>query len=79
MNQPIPWSGSLLQKLTVTQLVKKFPIFYGTRRFITTFTRAGHRSLSRLKCIQSRAREHISHPYKTIGKITVLYILSSCF
>jgi hypothetical protein len=26
-------------KLTVTQLAKKFPIFYGTRRFITVFTR----------------------------------------
>jgi hypothetical protein len=28
----------LLEKLTVTQLVKKFPTFYGTRRFITVFT-----------------------------------------
>jgi hypothetical protein len=29
----------LLEKLVVTQLVKKFPAFYGTQRFITTFTR----------------------------------------
>jgi hypothetical protein len=29
-----------LQKLTVTQLVKKFPSFYETRNFITVFTRA---------------------------------------
>jgi len=28
----------LLQKLTAPQLLKKFPLFYGTRRFITTFT-----------------------------------------
>jgi len=27
-------------KLTVTQLVKKLPAFYGTRKFITDFTRA---------------------------------------
>jgi hypothetical protein len=31
---------SLLEKLTVPQLVKKLPIFYGTRRFITAFTKA---------------------------------------
>jgi len=36
----------LLEKLTVTQLVKKFSAFYGTRRFITVFTRARHWSLS---------------------------------
>jgi hypothetical protein len=32
----------LPEKLTVTQLVNKFPAFYGTRRFITVFTRARH-------------------------------------
>jgi len=30
------------QKLIVTQLVKKFPAFYGTHRFITAFTRTHH-------------------------------------
>jgi hypothetical protein len=30
-----PWSTVLLEKLTGWQLVKKFPAFYGTRRFIT--------------------------------------------
>ena len=39
-------SRVLLEKLTVPQLVKKFPAFYGTRRFITAFTSAGHLSLS---------------------------------
>ena len=29
-----PWSRVLLDKLTVFQLVKKFPTLYGTRRFI---------------------------------------------
>jgi hypothetical protein len=41
-----PWSRGLLEKLTVYQLVMKFPAFYGTRRFITAFTRARHLSLS---------------------------------
>jgi prolipoprotein diacylglyceryltransferase len=40
-----PWSR-VLETLTCSQLVKKFPVFYGTRRFITTFTRARHLSLS---------------------------------
>jgi len=36
----------LLEKLTSSQLVKKYPAFYGTQRFITAFTRAHHLSLS---------------------------------
>ena len=35
-----PRSRVLLEKLTSSQPVKKFPAFYGTRRFITAFTRA---------------------------------------
>jgi hypothetical protein len=41
-----PWSRGLLEKLTVSQLVEKFPAFDGTRRFITAFTRARHLFLS---------------------------------
>ena len=46
-------SGSkvLLEKLTGSQLVKKFASFYGTPRFITAFTRSRH--LSRASSIQS--------------------------
>jgi len=32
-----PWSRVLLEILTGLQLVKKFPIFYGTRMFITAW------------------------------------------
>jgi hypothetical protein len=39
----------LLKKLEYAQLVKKFPIFYGTRKFITVFTRARHLSLKKVK------------------------------
>jgi len=41
-----PWSRVLLEKLTGSQLVKKFPVFYGARSFITAFTSASHLSLS---------------------------------
>jgi hypothetical protein len=42
----IPWSRIFLEKLTVAQLIKKFPTFYETRKFIIVFTRARHWSLS---------------------------------
>jgi hypothetical protein len=35
-----PWSRVLVEKLTGSQLVKKFLAFYGTWRFITAFTSA---------------------------------------
>jgi hypothetical protein len=41
-----PRSRVLLEKLTGSQLVKKFPALYGTRRVITAFTRARYLSLS---------------------------------
>jgi hypothetical protein len=48
-----PWSRILLKKQTGSQLVKKFPAFYGTRKFITAFTRNRHLSLSWASLIQS--------------------------
>jgi len=48
-----PWSRVLHEKLTSSQLVKKFPAFYGSRRFITAFTSARHLSLSWTSWIQS--------------------------
>ena len=46
-------AGSLLEKLTGLQLVKKFPAFHGTRRFITALTSVRHLSLSWASPIQS--------------------------
>ena len=48
-----PWCRVLLQKLTGLQLVKKFPTFHGTRRFITALTNVRHLSLSWASPIQS--------------------------
>jgi hypothetical protein len=41
-----PWSTGLLEKLTGSQTVKKFPALNGTQRFITAFTSAHHMSFS---------------------------------
>ena len=43
----------LLEKLTGLQLVKKFPAFHGTRKFITALTSFRHLSLSWASPIQS--------------------------
>ena len=48
-----PWCRILLEKLTGLQLVKKFPSFHGTRRFITALTSVRHLSLSWACPIQS--------------------------
>jgi hypothetical protein len=48
-----PWSRVLLENLTVSQLVKKFPIFYGTRSFITSSTGDRQLSLTWASSIQS--------------------------
>ena len=53
-----PWCRVLLEKLTGLQLVKKFPAFYGTRRFITALTSVRHLYLSCASPIQST----YSHP-----------------
>ena len=48
-----PWCRVLLEKLTGLLLVKKFPAFHGTRRFITALTSVRHLSLSWANPIQS--------------------------
>jgi len=48
-----PWRRVLLEKLTGLQLVKKFPAFHRTRRFITALTSVRHLSLSWASPIQS--------------------------
>ena len=54
-----PWCRVLLEKLTGLQLVKKFPAFHGTRRFITALTSVRQLSLSWASPIQS------IYPYPT--------------
>ena len=55
-----PWCRFLLEKLTGLQLVKKFPAFHGTRRFITALTSVRQLSLSWASPIQSIYPHHTS-------------------
>jgi hypothetical protein len=55
-----PCSRAFIQKLTCSELLKKFPLLYGTRRFIATFTSARHLSLSWASSIQSIPPHHNS-------------------
>ena len=55
-----PWCRALLEKLTGLQLIKKFPAFYGTRKFITSLTSVHHLSLSWASPIQSIYPHHTS-------------------
>ena len=61
-----PRSRVLLEKLTGLQLVKKFPAFYGTRRFITTLTNVRHLSLSWASPIQA------TYPHPTSWRSIVI-------
>ena len=49
-----PWCRVLLEKLTGWKLVKKFPAFHGTRRFITALT-----SVRQLSILGQRNPVHI--------------------
>jgi len=61
-----PWCRVLLEKLTGLQLVKKFPAFPGTRRFITAVTSIRHLSLSWVSLIQS------IHPHPTSWRSSLI-------
>ena len=65
-------------ELTVPHPVKKFPAFYGNRRFITAFTSARYLSVSSARSIQSIP---LSHFLKIHFKILSLHVglgLPSC-
>ena len=57
------WSRDLLMKQTGSQLVKKFSVFYGTRKFITGFTNA---------CLYSKPVHALSHFLKNHFNIIFL-------
>jgi hypothetical protein len=54
------WSWALLEKSLIVQILKNYPAFYGTRRFITGSTRALYWSLSWDSSIQSIPSHYIS-------------------
>lgn len=53
-NQQTPCSRVLFQKLRVSQLVGKFPVFYETKAFITGFTGSHSLPLPSATCIRKK-------------------------
>ena len=53
----------LLEKLTDLQVLRKFPAFYGTRKFITALTRASHLSLSLARSFEAMPSSHLVKIY----------------
>jgi hypothetical protein len=60
----------LLEKLTGLQLVKKFPAYHGTRRFITALTTVRHLSLSWASPTQS------TYPHPTSWRSILIFDVS---
>ena len=67
-----PWCIVLLEKLTGLQLVKKFPVFHRTRRFITALTSVRHLSLYWASPIQS------IYPHPTSWRSTLILSTHLC-
>ena len=67
-----PCCRVLLEQLTGLQLVKKFPAFHGTRRFITALTSVRHLSLSWASPIQS------IYPYPTSWRSILILSTHLC-
>jgi hypothetical protein len=61
-----PWNRVLPEKLTSSQLLKKFTAFHTTRRFITIFIKARHLSLSWTRLIESVPPTHYSKSHFNI-------------
>ena len=68
----IPWCRVLLGKLTGLQLVKEFPAFHGTGRFITALTSVRHLFLSWASPIQS------IYPHPTSWRSTLILSTHLC-
>ena len=67
-----PWCRVLPEQLTGFQLVKKFPAFHGTPRFITALTSVHHLSLSWASPIQS------IYPYPTSWRSILILSTHLC-
>jgi len=67
-----PWCRVLPEQLTGLQLVKKFPAFHGTRKFITALTSVRQLSLSWASPIQS------IHPHPTFWRSVLILSTHLC-
>ena len=75
----LPWNRFISQKVTGFQLVKKYPAFYGIRRFITAYRRARHVSVSWARVIQSMSPHPTSWRSVAVLSSCLDLGISSCF
>jgi len=69
-NYPTHCSRVFPTKPTVPQLIKNFPAFHGTRRFITAFTNARHLSISSAR---SKTHERIYYILACVRAYVCMY------
>jgi hypothetical protein len=67
LKEVVPWSRVLLQQLTVTKFVTKFPSFYGTRRLLTAITTVRHLSVSWVRSTRSKLRSCLLNTHCNIS------------
>jgi hypothetical protein len=72
-----PWSRALLEKLAILQLVKKFPAFYGTRKFLTALTSARQLSQKTFLWHETSSRGTPPPPGDPSGGVVYLRIVLS--
>jgi hypothetical protein len=58
-----PWNRVFRGKLLVPNVVEKLPAFYGTRKFITVFTRARHFSVTAARWNESMSPHPVNDPF----------------
>ena len=63
INSVNPWSRAILEKITLPELVNKFPAFYASIKFISVFARARHLYLSLARPIQCTPPSYILNIY----------------
>jgi len=68
------WSTVILEKLTVSQLVKNFPMLYGSQMIISVFSSVSHWSVSRVTLFQSTTSHSVSSTF-TLFLSSCLYCL----
>jgi hypothetical protein len=78
---PNPWNKLLLEKLTLAQLLNKFPTLYGTRKFIVVSARARYGFLSlatSLLCSSLRLRLPSDFVMKILYVILISLTRAAC-
>jgi hypothetical protein len=73
------WSRVILEKLTVSQLDKKFPVLYGSQMIISVFSSVSHWSVFRATSFQSTTSHSVSSTFCILILLSVLSLPGGLF